>query len=93
VGDVSTGEKVAAVVAIVGHLAVGVFPYAASGLLVPAWGIVVLYALWLGLAVGLVRLLRGDRRRPMLAPLVPVAAVAVWFAFVSAGEVLFDWTA
>lgn len=89
----SAGEKVAAVVAAVLHLAVGVFPYAASGLLVPVWGIVVLYALWLGLAVVLVRLLRGDRRRPLLAPLVPVAAIAVWFAFVTAGEVLLDWTA
>jgi hypothetical protein len=89
----SGGEKVAVVVGVVLHLAVGVFPYAASGLLVPIWGIVVLYALWLGLAILLVRLLRGDARRPLLAPLVPVAAIVIWFAVVSAGEVLFDWTA
>ena len=89
----SVGEKVAAVVGVVLHLAIGVFPYAASGLLVPIWGIVVLYALWLALAVVLVRLLRGEQRRPMLAPLVPVAALTVWFAVVTAGEALFDWTA
>ena len=89
----SGGEKVAAVVGVALHLAVGVFPYAASGLLVPIWGIVVLYALWLGLAFVLVRLLRGEARRPMLAPLVPVAALAVWFAVVTAGEAIFGWTA
>ena len=89
----SGGEKVAAVVGVVLHLAVGVFPYAASGLLVPIWGIVVLYALWLALAFVLVRLLRGEARRPMLAPLVPVAALAVWFAVVTAGEAIFGWTA
>ena len=89
----SVGEKVAAVVSVVLHLAVGVFPYAASGLLVPIWGIVVLYALWLALAVVLVRMLRGERRRPLFAPLIPVAALAVWFAVVTAGEVLLDWTA
>ena len=89
----SVGEKVAAVVGVVLHLAVGVFPYAASGLLVPIWGIVVLYGLWLALAVVLVRLLRRETRRPMLAPLVPVAALAGWFAVVTAGEALFDWTA
>jgi hypothetical protein len=89
----SAGEKVAAAVGVVLHLAVGVFPYAASGLLVPIWGIVVLYSLWLALAVVLVRLLRGERRRPLLAPLVPVGALAVWFGVVTAGEAIFGWTA
>ena len=89
----SVGEKVAAVVGVVLHLAVGVFPYAASGLLVPLWAIAVLYGCWLALAVLLVRLLRGDRRRPLLAPAVPVAALVVWFAVVTLGEAVFGWTA
>ena len=89
----SAGEKVAAAVGVVLHLAVGVVPYAASGLVVPVWAFVTLYAGWLGLAVLLVRLLRGPHRRPRLAPLVPVAALAFWFAFVSAGGALLDWTA
>ena len=89
----SVGEKVAAALAVVLHLLIGVFPFAASGLLVPLWGVVVLGASWLAMAVVLVRLVRGDRRRPLLAPLVPVAALAGWFAFVSFGEAVFGWTA
>ena len=89
----SAGEKVAAIVGVVLHLAVGVFPYAASGLVVPLWGIAVLYGCWLGLAAVLVRLLRGEGRRPMLAPVVPLVALAVWFAVVNLGGVLFGWTA
>ena len=89
----STAEKVAAVGGVVLHVAVGVFPYAASGLLVPAWGIVVLYAFWLALAVVLIRLVRGEDRRPMLAPVVPVVALGGWFTFVSLGGALLDWTA
>lgn len=89
----SLGEKLAAGVGAVLHLAVGVFPYAASGLVVPVWGVVVLYGCWLALAVVLVRLLRGPARRPLLAPAIPVVAIAVWFAFVSLGGALLDWTA
>jgi hypothetical protein len=91
---VRVAEKVAAVVAVVLHVVVGVFPYAASGLLAPLWGIVLLYGVWLALAVVLVRLLRpGPRRRPMVAPVVPFVALAAWFAVLSLGEALFDWTA
>ena len=87
------GERVAAVVGVVLHLAVGVFPYAASGLVTPVWGYVVLYAVWLALAFVLIRLLGGPNRRPIVAPAIPLAALAFWFAFVTAGEVLLDWTA
>lgn len=87
------GEKVAGALGVVLHLAVGVFPYAASGLIVSVWGIIVLYGCWLALAVVLVRLLRGPTRRPLLAPAIPLVAIAVWFAFVSLGEALFGWTA
>ena len=89
----SVGEKVAALVGVVLHLAVGVFPYAASGLVVPLWGVVVLYGCWLALAVVLIRLLRGPDRRPLVAPAVPLVALAVWFAFVTLGEALLGWTA
>ena len=89
----SAGEKVASVVGVVLHLVVGVFPYAASGLVVPTWGYLALYAFWLALAFVLVRLLRGPKRRPMLAPAVPVVAIVGWFTFVGLGEALLDWTA
>ena len=89
----SVGEKVAAIAGVVLHLAVGVFPYAASGLVTPVWGYVVLYACWIALAVVLVRLLRGPSRRPLLAPAVPLVALAWWFAFVSAGGAFLGWTA
>ena len=89
----SVGEKVAAVFGVVVHLAVGVFPYAASGLVTPVWGYLVLYGVWLALAFVVVRLVRGPNRRPFLAPVIPIVAVAFWFAFVTGGELLLDWTA
>ena len=89
----SAGEKVAATVGVVLHLAVGVFPYAASGLIVPVWGVVVLSGCWVALAVVLVRLLRGPTRRPLLAPAIPLVAIAVWLAFISLGAAQFGWTA
>lgn len=72
------------------HVAVGFFPYGASGLLAPPVGVVVLFALWAGLLVVLLRW-RPARRWLLLA--VPVAALAVWFAVVSAGDAWFGWTA
>ncbi|WP_143194122.1 hypothetical protein [Micromonospora sp. CB01531] len=71
------------------HLAVG-FWYAASGLVVPGWALAGLLVVWaVLLAVG-IRLLR---RRPVFVPLVPLAAMLVWLAVVSAGGAWLGWTA
>ena len=87
-------EKAAAAAAVVLHLVFGVFPFAASGLVTPLWGIVVLYGWWLALAVLVVRSLRAPpNRRPFVALAVPFVALAGWFAFVSLGSVLLGWTA
>lgn len=76
------------------HVAVGVLPYAASGLVAPPWAYVVLYALWGALLAVAVRLVRADAgRRAAWALLVPVAAVAVWVAVISLGAAALDWTA
>ena len=89
----STPEKVAAAVGVVLHLAFGVFPFAATGLLAPLWGIVLVYVWWIALAVVLVRLLRGQARRPMLAPAVPVVALGGWFLLLTFGDLVLGWTA
>jgi len=70
--------------------AVVFFWYAASGLVAPGWAVALLLAVWVALlAVGI--WLR--RRRPLLTPLVPVAAMAVWFLAIAAGDAFLDWTA
>lgn len=72
------------------YLAVGVFPYLASGLLVPPAAVAVLMAFW---AVGLWSSARWAERQPMVAPAAVVVAIVFWFAFVSLGAELFNWTA
>jgi hypothetical protein len=70
------------------HLGVGVFPYLASGLLVPMAGLVVLLVVWLaGLAVAVVLW----RRSPRWVPVVPLAALGFWWALVSVGEAVWGW--
>ncbi|MEO6713868.1 MAG: hypothetical protein ABIM89_10615 [Mycobacteriales bacterium] len=62
------------------HLAVGVFPFAPSGVVLAGWPIVFVWAVWVaGLVV--VVLLRG--RAPRWAP-VPVGCVLIWLATVAA---------
>ena len=82
-------EKVLGVVGLVAYLGVGFFPYLSSGLVVPAPWIFLLWALWI---VGLVFAWRTFRSRPALLLLFPVAAVAFWFLYLTAGEQLFGWT-
>jgi hypothetical protein len=72
------------------HLAVGVFPVAASGLMAPPAGYV---GIWVGWAALLVVAWRLGRTRPRLVPLVPVVTVALWFAVMALGESLLGWTA
>lgn len=74
---------------LVAHLALGAW-YAASGLVAPAWAVAGLVLVWLVLLAVAIRLLR---RRPALVPLVPLSAVLIWLAVVSAGDVWLGWTA
>ena len=80
---------VAIVIGIVGHLAAGVW-YAASGLVAPGWAVVGLLIVWAALSVVLWRLVR---RRSGWAIAIPVLDLAIWFAVISIGEALLDWTA
>ena len=74
---------------IVGHVVV-LYLYLVSGLVVPAWALGVLLAIWVGLLLLAIFLLRT---RPAWTLLVPVGAVAIWFAVVSAGDAWLGWTA
>jgi hypothetical protein len=85
------GRQLMGLLGFVLHVAVAVFPYAASGLLAPAWGYVVLYGVWLGLLVYGLVLFRTRRERAVL--LVPVLALAFWFVFMTFGDFVLGWTA
>jgi len=85
----SLAARVAGWVGLLGHLAVLIF-YGASGLVAPPWAVLVLLVVWLGL---LVLAIVALRRRPAWALAVPVAAVAIWFAAISAGDAWLNWTA
>lgn len=71
------------------HLVLGLW-YAASGLIAPAWAVAGLLLVWLALLAVAIRLLRC---RPALVPLVPLTAVLIWLAVVTAGDAWLGWTA
>ncbi len=71
------------------HAAVG-YLYLVSGLVAPAYGVVLLWALWTGLLVVALRLRRSHRA---WTPLVPLVALAVWIAVLHAGGALLGWQA
>lgn len=83
-------QRVLGFVGLAAHLLVGVVPYGVSQLVAPPTGIVLLWVLWLVL---LVLAVVAVRRRPILTPLVPVAALVLWFAVVSAGDAWLGWRA
>jgi hypothetical protein len=62
----------------------------ASGLVAPAWAVVLLTLVWLVLFVLGVR---WFMHHPWRVAALPVVMVAVWFATVSAGAALLGWTA
>jgi hypothetical protein len=69
---------------------VGFFTITAIGLIsLPLWAIAVLAGLWLA---GVVVLVLTARRRPLAAPLVPVANGLLLWAVVAAGEAYLGWT-
>ena len=76
-------------VAVAMLLAVGIL-YSAAGLATPLWAAAVLWAAWFGWAWVLVRLWQ---RRPVLALLVPPAALGLFLVTLTAGERLLGWTA
>ncbi|MGH8944197.1 MAG: hypothetical protein ACRDWF_15375 [Acidimicrobiia bacterium] len=83
-------SRVLGLIGLILYVGTGVFPYLASGLVAPLWGIAVLYAGWL---VGLWLTIRLFRRGSALAIAMPVAAVAFWWVVVTMGESVFGWTA
>jgi uncharacterized membrane protein (UPF0136 family) len=64
--------------------------YAASGLLAPAWAVVLLLVVWLGLLFVAIWLLRS--RRPVPVLLTPIVAWLIWFGALTAGESWLGWT-
>ena len=84
-----TSDKLILVLAVLAHLGTGIL-YLAAGLVAPLWAVLSLWALWVVLLWGLVRLWR---RRPLTALAVPPLALALFFAAITAGEQFLDWTA
>lgn len=80
---------VAVTAAIVGQLVVLVPFTVASGLLAPLWAIALLYAVWVAAALALIPV---ARRRPLAAPLVPVANAVLLVAILAAGAAWLGWT-
>jgi len=66
------------------------FLYAASGLVAPWWGVVLLLAIWIALFV---LACRWWTPHPTRLPLLPVAALVLFFAVVAAGGAWWGWTA
>ena len=62
----------------------------ASGLVAPAWAVVVLTLVWVALFVLGVR---WFMHHPWRVAVLPVVMAVVWFAGVTAGAVFLDWTA
>ncbi|MGH2705232.1 MAG: hypothetical protein ACRDJ4_09080 [Actinomycetota bacterium] len=91
----SAGERSRAASAVgwtglVIHVLLALFPFSASGLLAPLYGVIGLYVLWAALLVVAVRLLRT---RPFWTPIAPGLALAGWFLVLLLGDLLLGWTA
>ena len=75
-------------VGIVLQLLVGL-PYLVSGLIVPGSYLLGLWLVWLAFTVGALALFR---RRPMLVPVVPMAAFGTWMGLLALGVHFLHWT-
>lgn len=71
-------------------MACAFFLYAASGVLAPWWGVMLLLAVWVLLLVVACAWWTPHPRR---VPWVAVFAVVLWFAVVTAGGAWWGWTA
>jgi hypothetical protein len=70
-------------------LAVGLL-VAASSLVAPPWGVIVLWIVWITAAVWAAR----TWRRRAFAPLIAGAATIVfWVGFINFGDIVLGWTA
>ena len=87
--DMSIGPLIVGVIGMVLYVVVG-WLYLGSGLVVDSPWYVLLWAVWIA---GLFVLGRVFKRRPVWTPVVPVAALALWVAFVQLGSWLLGWTA
>jgi hypothetical protein len=87
----STGRPVAGVVGLVLHGLTAVFPYAASGLLAPLYGYVLVYLVWAALLVLAVRWFRAGREPLVLV--VPGLSLVGWAAVMTFGDFVLGWTA
>ena len=82
--------KWAAWVGFLLHLVIGVFPYGASGLLAPLYGIAIVYVGWF---VALFFILKLWNRKPYLVLLIPVIDIVWWIVLMYGGELVFGWQA
>ncbi|HEY9350770.1 MAG TPA: hypothetical protein VIP75_08750, partial [Acidothermales bacterium] len=71
------------------YLPIGLL-YLISGLVVPLYGVVLLFAAWALLLIVLFRLLAT---RPAWALLIPALAVALWVGVLAFGGSVLNWTA
>lgn len=82
--------RVAAWAGLVAHGILGLFPYAFTGLLAPAWAVATVGVVWLGL---LVVGIRSRRKHPWMVAAIPVAGLTFWFVFLTFGDLVLGWTA
>ncbi|WP_214107207.1 hypothetical protein [Acrocarpospora catenulata] len=85
----ATTARIASWVGLIAHLCTLPF-YSASGLMAPAWAIVVLLVIWAAL---LTVALWAVRERSAWGLAVPVVSIALWFGAMSAGEAFLGWQA
>jgi hypothetical protein len=84
----TTAATVLGVIGIALYLGVG-FIYLTSGLVVPFPWLLVLWVVWV---VGVYPLVKTFQTRRAWTPVIPVAAVAFWWVYLSVGEALLGWT-
>jgi hypothetical protein len=83
----SIGDLLVASVGFLLHAGVGVF-VAASGLMMPAYAILLMILLWVMALWFAIR----HRRRPLLVLVTPLATFGVWYLTGRAGEAFLGWT-
>lgn len=66
------------------------FLYVVSGIVAPWWAVPLLLLVWVA---HLVLALRWFSTRPYAVLLLPVSAIALWFAAITAGGAWLGWTA
>ena len=72
------------------HVFLGFFPYAATGLMAPPYGVAIAFLGW-GILLGVI--IRFWRTRPKLIVWVPLIDVLYWAALITFGDVVLGWGA